>query len=243
MPTDAVSADGRAGQEILLRPALPEDVPDLVHVMTTARFAAPMPPLRHTEREIGAHLAARLDSDETWVADRDGEVLGYARLTRTWLDDLYVLPSDQRAGVGSSLLDLAKALRPQGFGLWVFASNLPARGFYARRGLVELETTDGAANDDGAPDLRMVWPGESPLDYLRDQIDEVDDELADLLARRTALTAAVQRFKPVGGHAGRDPDRERQIVERIAPRVPLLGPEGVQRVIRTIIDASLDTSG
>lgn len=235
MPTEPRPEDG-----FVLRPALHEDVPDLVHVMTTARFAAPMPALRHTEREIGAHLAARLDADETWVADRDGELIGYARLTRTWLDDLYVLPSDQRAGVGSSLLDLAKAVRPQGFGLWVFESNLPARAFYRSRGLLELETTDGASNDEGSPDLRMVWPGEEPLGYLRDQIDEVDDELADLLARRTALTAAVQRIKPVGGHAGRDLDRERQIVERMAPRVPRLSPDGVQRVVRTIIDASLD---
>ena len=70
----------------------------------------------------------------------------------------------------------------------------------------------------------MAWLGEDPLAYLRGRIDEVDDELAVLLARRVALTAAVQDHKEVGGHAGRDPEREAEIVERMAAHVPGLGP-------------------
>ncbi|RJS47651.1 GNAT family N-acetyltransferase [Nocardioides cavernaquae] len=231
-----------ADPDLMLRPAVADDVPLLVQVMRAAREAAPMPDLPYADREVGAHLAARLSMDETWVADDGDGPVGFARLTGTWLDDLYVVPEAQRSGVGSSLLDLAKALRPDGFGLWVFSSNVPARAFYARHGLLELESTDGRANDEGAPDLRMVWAGEQPLSYLRAQIDEVDDELAALLARRTALTAAVQEIKPVGGPAGRDPEREQQIAERIAPMVPLLPPEAVQRIVHTIIEASLDAA-
>jgi chorismate mutase/GNAT superfamily N-acetyltransferase len=231
MPTDP---------ELMLRPAVADDIPLLVQVMRAAREAAPMPDLPYTDREVGAHLAARLTMDEMWVADDGDGPVGFARLTGTWLDDLYVVPEGQRSGVGSALLDLAKALRPEGFGLWVFASNVPARAFYARHGLLELESTDGATNDEGAPDLRMVWAGEEPLSYLRAQIDEVDDELAVLLARRTALTAAVQEIKPVGGPAGRDPGREQRIAERIAPKVPLLSPEAVRRIVHTIITESLD---
>lgn len=145
---------------LVLRPAEPEDVPDLVDVFLTARAAAPMPASVHSPRAVAAFLAARLEPgspDETWVAEVDDVVVGYARFTQTWLDDLYVAPGAQRVGVGAALLDLVKTLRPDGFGLWVFTSNTPARAFYAGHGFVEVEHTDGSDNEEGAPDVRMVW--------------------------------------------------------------------------------------
>ena len=81
----------------------------------------------------------------------------YARLTDTWLDDLYVHPSHAGQGLGSALLDVVKARLPEGFGLWVFEMNTPARAFYARHGLVEVERTDGSANEEKEPDIRMEW--------------------------------------------------------------------------------------
>ena len=41
----------------------------------------------------------------------------------------------------------------------------------------------------------MAWPGADPLAFLRGLIDEVDDQLGDLLARRVALTREVQALK------------------------------------------------
>ena len=75
----------------------------------------------------------------------------------------------------------------------------------------------------------MAWPGDDPLGYLRRRIDEVDDELAVLLARRVALTAAVQDHKAASGayagQRGRDAEREEEIVERMARHAPGLGRE------------------
>ena len=85
----------------------------------------------------------------------------------------------------------------------------------------------------------MAWLGQDPLAYLRGRIDAVDDELAVLLARRVALTAAVQDQKEVGGHAGRDPDREAEIVQRMARHVPGLGQERIAAVMHTVIAESL----
>jgi chorismate mutase len=138
------------------------------------------------------------------------------------------------------LLDLVKSRRPDGFGLWVFASNAPARAFYLRHGLIELETTDGRDNQEHAPDVRMVWPGTDPRRYLREQIDVLDEDLAQLLARRFALTAAVQGYKPRGGHVDRDPQREREIAERMAHHVPGLEVERVARVLDVIITEGID---
>ncbi|CAN5447960.1 hypothetical protein BH11ACT8_BH11ACT8_25500 [soil metagenome] len=92
-----------------------------------------------------------------WVAEVGDAVVAYLRLTDTWLDDLYVVPAHAGAGIGSALLDLAKAVRPHGFGLWVFEMNLPARAFYARHGFVEVARTDGHDNEEQMPDLHLAW--------------------------------------------------------------------------------------
>ena len=229
---------------VLLRPAVPEDLDAVVDVMLRARRAAvpAMPPPVHPDESATPFLRGRMAECETWVAEVEGDVAAFAMLDGAWLDHLYVLPSRARQGIGSALLDVVKSLRPDGFGLWVFVSNEPARAFYRRHGLVELETTDGSGNEEKAPDLRMVWEGADPMAYLRGQVDAADDELALVLARRAALTARIQEHKHVRGHEGRDPAREAEIVARLTAKAPALGPDGWARVVDAVITASLDAA-
>ncbi len=145
--------------EFVIRPAVPADAPRLARIHLDARLEA-MPPTIHPEHEVVEWVAGNLERDEVWVVDVDGEPAAYLRMTETWLDDLYVHPSHKRLGIGTALLDLAKARRPEGFALWVFEMNRPARAFYAAHGLVEVERTDGAGNEEKEPDIRMAWrPG------------------------------------------------------------------------------------
>lgn len=225
--------------DLTLRPAGPDDIGALVSVHLSSRSAAAMPPGIHPEHEVRAWLTERLDHDAVWVAETGGGVAAYARFTETWLDDLYVGPDHAGNGLGSALLDLVKAERPGGFCLWVFEMNEPARGFYAHHGLVELERTDGSGNEEKQPDIRMAWPGTAPLAFYRGLIDEVDADLGDVLARRAALTRAVQPHKP---RADRDPDRERAIAEAMALRAPSLGADRLHRIVQAIITESLDAS-
>lgn len=139
----------------MLRPAEPEDAAAMAALQVEARAAAPMPANIHPVGEVAAFLTGRLAADEVWVAELDGEVAAYARFTPTWLDDLYVRPLHQGAGIGAALLDLVLSLRPDGLGLYVFASNEPAQRFYAARGFVVTERSDGSANEEREPDLRM----------------------------------------------------------------------------------------
>lgn len=147
----------------VLRPAEHADADAVAEIHLAARAEAPMPVPVHSPDEVRAWLAGRIAADpageEVWVAEVDGRAAAYARFTATWLDDLYVAPGHQGTGLGTALLDLVKSLRPDGFGLWVFETNLPAQRFYARRGLAVTERTDGSANEERAPDLRMEWPG------------------------------------------------------------------------------------
>ena len=227
--------------DVLLRPALPEDVQAIADLYSEARVAAVpmMPPALHSNAEDRAWFARQLagPTREAWVAERSGELVGFAMVDPVWLDHLFTRADAKGEGIGSMLLDLVKSLRPDGFSLWVFESNTGARRFYARHDLVELERTDGSGNEEKAPDIRMAWPGADPLAFYRGLIDEVDEQLGDLLARRVALTRAVQPHKP---DAARDPAREREIAETMALRAPELGADRLARIVHAIITESLD---
>ncbi len=228
--------------ELTLRPATRDDLAAVSEVHLAARAAAvpTMPALVHTPEQVRAfHASLDLEGRVLWVAEA-GAVVAYAEVTGDWLDDLYVHPDHQGAGVGTALLEVVKSQRPDGFCLWVFASNEPARRFYARHGLVELETTDGRSNEEQAPDVRLAWPGRDPVTFFRRLIDEVDDELGDLLSRRAALTRATQPHKP---DAARDPDREAEVVARLTARAPALGADRVARIVHAIITESLAAAG
>ena len=241
------STDGTPDEpEVLLRPATAGDAEVLAAVHLASRKGAtpPMPPSVHPDEDVLPWVTGWLaDEGEVWIAEVAGDPAGYARFTSTWLDQLYVVPEHAGMGIGSLLLDLVKSLRPDGFGLWVFASNEPARRFYRRRALIELETTDGSGNDERSPDVRMAWPGRDPMAYLRAQVDEVDDDLAVVLGRRAALTAAIQQYKDVPGHAGRDSGREAEIAARMVRHAAALGEPGLRRIVHEIITVSLDAAG
>lgn len=244
--------EGPDGPDLLIRPAHDEDAEPLADLFVAAREAAypALPHPVHPPHEVRHWFQEALGLEErtvpmpderaVWVAEADAMIVGYAVLDPGWLDSLYVRPDLTGRGIGTALLDLVKGLCPDGFGLYVFASNVAARRFYARHGLVPVRRTDGSENEEGAPDVEMLWPGRDPLGTVRRRIDEVDDRLAELLDERALLTAAAQQLKRVGGHAGRDPDREAQIVARMAPRAPDLGEETLARIMHTVISASLD---
>ena len=96
---------------------------------------------------------------EVWVADVDDEIVAMLVLEDDWVDQLYVDPDWTGRGLGTRLLDVAKAQRPAGLDLWAFQSNTGARRFYERHGFTAVAMTDGD-NEEGAPDVRYRWPGD-----------------------------------------------------------------------------------
>ena len=168
-------------------------------------------------------------------------------LRGAWLNLLFVHPERPAPGVGAALLDLAKALRPQGFGLRVYQANTRARDFYRRHGLVELETTDGSSHDDDEPDLQMAWLGEDPLAYLRGRIDEVDDEPPSSWPGGWRSPRPCRTTRRSGGGGPRPGPRGRDRRADGEPTSPGLAQDRIAAVMHTVIAESLaaweDASG
>jgi len=91
------------------------------------------------------------------VADDGSRLLGFAAVTYTWLEHLYVDRDHQGRGVGQALLEDAKRLRPGGLRLHVFTRNAPARRFYEAHGFGLMAQSDGHDNEEQEPDCTYVW--------------------------------------------------------------------------------------
>ena len=142
-----------------LRPAEPSDVEALVEIhVSSVREAMPWLPQLHTREEtvewMRHHVLVRL---QVWVAESEGQVVGYAALGPGELEQLFVRPGSQGQGVGRMLLEHAKTLEPGGIELWVFQRNTRARAFYEAHGFQPISFTDGARNEEREPDARYAW--------------------------------------------------------------------------------------
>ena len=139
----------------MLRPATLADAPALAVILRTCfRVSLPFLPELHTAEEDLAYMAARLaTADPVWLAEADGEPVGFITFREGWIDHLYVHPDQQGRGVGPALL--ARALEDaEPRQLWTFQANARARRFYEARGFEAVELTDGSGNEEQTPDVR-----------------------------------------------------------------------------------------
>jgi len=135
----------------------PEDAERLAAIFTSARRTAmPWLPELHTEEEDRAFIGERVMADcELLVARREARPAGFLALKDDMVEHLYVAPEAQRQGIGTALLEAAKARRPDGLRLWTFQRNAGAAAFYARQGFTEVMRTDGSDNEEREPDVLL----------------------------------------------------------------------------------------
>ena len=110
----------------------------------------------HTPEEDRSYFRERVSTIcEIWGAFEDETLVGIIAFREDWIDHLYVLPSAQRRGVGTTLLEIAKSAFPR-LHLWTFQRNIAARNFYEARGFIPVRQTDGD-NDENEPDTLYRW--------------------------------------------------------------------------------------
>lgn len=145
----------------MIRRATGDDVEAIAALYERSFATLTYLPVLHTLDEHRAWFARRLAEHEGWVWDEDG-VRGFMVLTPSELMYIYLDAGWTGRGIGSALLDHAKARRPAGFTLWTFQQNSGARRFYERHGLRAIEFTDGSGNEERTPDVRYEWRPPSP---------------------------------------------------------------------------------
>jgi ribosomal protein S18 acetylase RimI-like enzyme len=151
---------GETGETLLTRPARPADAAAIAQVHIRSREATMpyLPPRRRSDAQVEDWVRdVVLAGSRVWVAELGGRVVGYAAVEGDHLDALYLLAEVRRRGIGSRLLEAAKAHRPQGLSLFVFQRNTDARAFYLRHGFTVTAVTDGSANMEREPDMAMRW--------------------------------------------------------------------------------------
>lgn len=144
---------------LTVRRVTPTDSARVAEIFLKSRQAA-MPWLArpHTDDETRRwHAEILVPRGTVVVAEREGEVVGFAEPADGWLNALYVAPPAQGTGVGSALFEHSMALQPNGFDLWVFRRNSRALDFYARYGCVEVRRTDGSGNEEHEADVLLRW--------------------------------------------------------------------------------------
>ena len=104
----------------------------------------------------GGAAACRTTSASRSALPTGQRLVGVIALSPGWLNHLYIATSAQGQGVGSRLLRLAQETTTEDLQLWAFQRNTRARGFYERRGFVEVRSTDGD-NEEREPDVLYRW--------------------------------------------------------------------------------------
>ena len=143
----------------IVRDASPEDVATIAAVHQAARSTA-MPWLKvpHTDADTRQWVGNTvLPGFRVRVAEDAGAVVGYAALGTDFLEALYVVPAAQGQGIGSRLLDEAKAAAATQLQLYTFQRNTRARQFYEAHGFLAVSFRDGTGNEEGEPDVLYEW--------------------------------------------------------------------------------------
>ena len=86
-----------------------------------------------------------------------GGCVGFVAAGDGWLEHLYVDPAAQGRGAGSLLFAHVQAALPAGSTCGCSSATPLRSAFYASRGCAVVERTDGTANEEREPDVRLRW--------------------------------------------------------------------------------------
>lgn len=132
--------------EVIIRPARPDEAAKIVAIQKQAIEQGSRE--FYTEAQLRALIESkshpRRYAEELLVADREGEAIAFAGLTRTanQISAVFVHPNWGDRGVGSQLLDAIEWLALQRYYVSLnVLSSLNARGFYQARGFSVLRKT------------------------------------------------------------------------------------------------------
>jgi len=134
---------------VILRPAESADASRLAAVATAA-YQEYVDRIGRAPAPMTADYAAAVSDGQVWVAQEDERIVGLlvliARPGHLLLENIAVLPSAQRRGIGARLLglaeDQARQLRLGEIRLYTTAAMTENLSYYARHGYIETHRAE-----------------------------------------------------------------------------------------------------
>lgn len=110
----------------------------------------------HFQEKVTAHASI-------WIAESAGQLVGFLVLRENdgYLDQIFVTPALQHQGVGTLLLNKAKALSPIGLSLDTLQSNTRACRFYEKHGFQPGQV--GINPNSGQPNIEYHWSPQTEI--------------------------------------------------------------------------------
>jgi GNAT superfamily N-acetyltransferase len=91
-----------------------------------------------------------------WVGTLDERIMAYLAMNGSYIDRLYVDPSEWRKGWGTRFIALAKQISPHGLELHTHQENHAARRLYEHPGFVAVKF-GVSPPPESAPDVEYHW--------------------------------------------------------------------------------------
>lgn len=143
----------------MIRPAQPTDAGAVGAILSQFITQTDWMPRLYSAAQELSFAGTMIDRGWVSVAEPEGTgrgIAGFMALDAGYIHALYVAAERRGQGVGRCLLDHAKSLNAR-LELHTFQCNTAAQTFYGRAGFREAVRGDGSANDEGLPDILLVW--------------------------------------------------------------------------------------
>ena len=132
--------------------------------LTSRKEFLPFAPLVHTDQAVLRWIRDDLiPTGRVTVAIQNDKVVGMMALSAFgkigWIDQLYIHPCAVGCGIGTQLIERAKAALGSPIRLYTFQANTGSRRFYERHGFRAIAVGDGSGNEEHCPDVLYEWRG------------------------------------------------------------------------------------
>ncbi|HEY9599071.1 MAG TPA: GNAT family N-acetyltransferase [Cyanophyceae cyanobacterium] len=148
---------------LIFRSATQSDTEGIAKVYLTSRKEfVPFAAIAHSDAAVHQWIGDILIPDHhVIVVEQNSRIIGMMVLSATegtgWIDQLYLHPDAVGQGIGSKLIERAKAELGSPIRLYTFQENQGAIRFYERHGFKAIQYSDGSENEENCPDILYEW--------------------------------------------------------------------------------------
>lgn len=119
-------------------------------------------PIAHSDEAVYQWIRDILiPTNQVTVVEQDNKIIGMMALSTAgetgWIDQLYLHSDVVGRGIGTKLIEYAKAELGSPIRLYTFQENQGAIRFYERHGFKAIQYGDGSENEEKCPDVLYEW--------------------------------------------------------------------------------------